>query len=63
MAAYRAGKHESTGFTPKFLVFGRENRMPIDLLLGPIQETDEDPARKRSYDDFIEQQIEIFEKA
>jgi len=60
MAAYRAGKHE---LTPNFLVFGRENRMPIDLLLGPIQETDEDPASKRSYDDFVEQQIEVFEEA
>jgi transposase InsO family protein len=34
MAAYRASAHESTGFSPNFLMFGRENRAPIDLLYG-----------------------------
>lgn len=33
-AAYRASVHESTGFSPNFVVFGRENRMPADLVLG-----------------------------
>jgi len=33
-AAYRASVHEATGFSPNFIVFGRENRMPIDLLCG-----------------------------
>ena len=36
MAAYRAAKHDSTGYTPNKLVFNRENRMPIDIVLGDI---------------------------
>jgi hypothetical protein len=35
LAAYRGTKHESTGFTPNFLVFGRELRAPLDFLVGP----------------------------
>src|SRR6218665_457805 len=34
LAAYRASRHESTGFTPNRLFLGRENCMPIDLVLG-----------------------------
>lgn len=33
MAAYRSAPHESTGFSPNYLHFGREVRAPIDLLL------------------------------
>jgi transposase InsO family protein/predicted aspartyl protease len=33
LAAYRASKHESRGFTPNFVVLGRENRAPADLVL------------------------------
>ena len=31
-AAYRASTHEVTGYSPNFIMFGRENRAPIDLL-------------------------------
>jgi transposase InsO family protein len=34
IAAYRATPHQSTGFSPNTLMFGRENRMPIDIVLG-----------------------------
>ena len=34
VAAYRATAHESTGFSPNYVIFGRENRLPIDLVLG-----------------------------
>lgn len=33
LAAYRASRHESTGFSPNRLFLGREVRMPLDLLL------------------------------
>ena len=33
-AAYRATPHESTGFTPNMLMFGREARLPIEVILG-----------------------------
>jgi len=40
LCAYRASKHESTGFTPYELVMGQKPRMPIDIVLGNISETD-----------------------
>lgn len=34
MAAYRATVHETTGFTPNRLMFGREVTLPVDLAYG-----------------------------
>ena len=34
MAAYRAIRHEATGYSPHFLMFGREVGAPIDILMG-----------------------------
>jgi hypothetical protein len=52
MAAYRSTIHQSTGFTPNFLVFGRENRAPIDLVLASL---DEPEGVGASPDDFVNQ--------
>jgi len=38
--AYRTSVHEATDFTPFFLIFGREARLPADLIYGSA-ETDE----------------------
>jgi len=43
LAAYRATVHSSTGFTPNRLFLGRENRLPVDLLMSlPVSEVNGD---------------------
>jgi len=49
MAAYRATRHEATGYSPNFLVLHREVRIPVDLMYEAPQE---DPTE--DYDDFVE---------
>jgi len=49
MTAYRASRHESTGYSPNFLVLGREARLPRDIVYGS---PDEEPAE--DYDRFVE---------
>ena len=39
LMAYRSSVHESTGFTPHCLVFGRENFLPLDLMYRPPPST------------------------
>jgi len=50
MAAYRASPHSSTGYSPNFLMFGRENLAPLDLIYGfPVEEIE----IQDSYDSFV----------
>jgi len=51
LAAYRASRHESTGFSPNMLFLGREVRMPIDLVMGlPAEQC----GLNRTVDDFVQ---------
>ena len=40
--AYRGTPHESTGFSPNFMVYGRELFMPIDVMMGLPESSGED---------------------
>lgn len=51
MAAYRASKHASTGQSPNMIIFGKENRAPIDIALGPVQGEEQ---HYESYDEYVE---------
>ena len=52
MAAYRASRHASTNFTPNVLVLGRENRAPVDIVLGIVKGEEH---HCDSYDEYVEQ--------
>ena len=54
MAAYRSSRHEATGFSPNFLMFGREVRAPIDLVYGVPEEEAE---HYESYQAFVDEKI------
>jgi len=60
MAAYRASPHSSTGFSPNRLFLGRENLMPLDLIMGIPSEESE---RVRSADQFVAEMKEKTEAA
>jgi len=58
MAAYRASCHETTGYSPNYLTFGRENRMPFDLIYPrPDEEQSE------SYDAYVTRMDEKLREA
>jgi transposase InsO family protein len=57
MAALRATIHESTGFLPNYLMFGREVCAPIDVILGAP------PDKALSVDAFIAEYQQTFDRA
>ena len=63
MMAYRASKHQSTGFSPNRLVLGRETRAPVDLILGTLCEEDQPEDVTKTYDEYVEEQKEIYQQA
>ena len=58
MSAYRSARHESTGYTPNFIVFGCELTAPIDIVFGrPEGSAYESP------DEFVEEKLRRMEQA
>jgi len=56
LAAYRATVHETTNFSPNFMVLGRENRLPIDLVYG----APESGPSYESEDGFVARRQQLF---
>jgi hypothetical protein len=51
LLAYRTTTHMSTGFTPHYMMFGREARMPIDVIApDPPGEKDLEERFQKSYE-------------
>lgn len=48
--AYNATEHDSTGYAPFYLMFGRHPRLAIDAFLGLKQE----PAKPKNHQDFVD---------
>jgi RNase H-like domain found in reverse transcriptase/Reverse transcriptase (RNA-dependent DNA polymerase)/Integrase core domain/Integrase zinc binding domain/Zinc knuckle len=60
LAAYRASKHDATGYTPNFLVLGREVLAPMDLVYGvPEEDADHDV----NSNEFVEHKLKIISES
>jgi len=59
MAAYRASPHEATGFSPNYLVFGKENRAPVDI----VYDAPTDNYRPGTYDEYAELKVDQMRQA
>lgn len=57
LLALRASTHETTGFSPSMLMFGRELRLPIDAMQGEPQ-SEQSP----DYPSFVKKQREILKE-
>ena len=56
--SYRSSVHESTGFTPQYLVFGDEISLPLDLMYRPPPGT-----TPVDVNDWVSQKEEVFRQA
>ena len=57
-SAYRSSVHDVTGFTPNFLMFGREIRMPAELVYSSVSGTGKDVDNYGSYVDSLRNRMQ-----
>src|SRR6218665_44187 len=60
LGAYRASCHETTGYSPNYLLFARENRAPLDLVYGLPKVPTE---KSVTYADYVEELARKFREA
>ena len=58
LMVFRSSVHESTGFTPHYLVFGHEISLPLDLMYRPLPDT-----IPVDVHDWVSQKEEVFRQA
>lgn len=59
--AYNCTKHESTGFSPYYLLYGRHLRLPVDLLFGLVTDEDTETNQPRGYaEKWAEKMVEAY---
>ena len=51
--AYNSTPHSTTGYSPYYLFFGREPRLPVDQLLGQPEDDDESSNAKDEVDEWV----------
>ena len=64
IAAYRASRHESTGFSPNYMMFGRELAMPADIVSGIPEELKDHYKSQNEYVANLQDKLRlVYEKA